>query len=164
MSPANAAPPIPWVDLDGNPITDTRPYPTATATDAGIEIRLGEREWLLADEKRCTRRASGLRDFRPIRRRSRDRARHAGLALIGPTVLELLPDGTIERYFVDGWSTNGTARRLVDRRTRSPTGPPHPSSLTSISSPEAAQTARRVSPQKLASRRLTHTHICRYLG
>ena len=44
------APAMPWVDLDGNPITDTRPYPTATATDAGIEVRLGERKWLLADE------------------------------------------------------------------------------------------------------------------
>ena len=48
---ASAAPPIPWVDLDGNPITDARPYPTATATDAGIEIRLGERKWLLAPEE-----------------------------------------------------------------------------------------------------------------
>ena len=41
---------MPWVDLDGNPITDTRPYPTATATDAGIEVGLGERDWLLASE------------------------------------------------------------------------------------------------------------------
>ena len=48
---ANGAPWMPWVDLDGNPITDTRPYPTAKATDAGIEVRLGEREWLLADEE-----------------------------------------------------------------------------------------------------------------
>ena len=43
---------MPWVDLDGNPITDTRPYPTATATDAGIEVRLGEREWLVTGDAR----------------------------------------------------------------------------------------------------------------
>ena len=63
---ASAAPPIPWVDPDGNPITDTRPYPTATATDAGIEIRLGERKWLLADEEagRTPGRLECL-DFRP---------------------------------------------------------------------------------------------------
>ena len=49
--PEPAWPAIPWVDLDGNPITDTRPYPSATATDAGIEVRLGEREWLLTEEE-----------------------------------------------------------------------------------------------------------------
>ena len=46
-------------------------------------------------------------------------------------LFELLPDGTIERYFVDPClAVYGTARRLDDRRTRSPTSPPRPSSLT----------------------------------
>ena len=44
---------MPWVDLDGNPITDTTPYPTLTRTDAGIEVRHGEREWLLAEYACC---------------------------------------------------------------------------------------------------------------
>lgn len=98
---ASAAPPIPWVDLDGNPITDTaRLFPTATATDAGIEIRLGEMKWLLADEEagRTPGRLLCV-DFRP---RS-----DGGVVIVvddGPNrdranVFELLPDGTIERYF-----------------------------------------------------------------
>jgi hypothetical protein len=93
-------PTMPWVDLDGNPITDTRPYPTATATDAGIEVRLGEREWLLTGE---VGNRSGL-DFLDFRPRS-----DGGVVMMLDTVpgvaeanlLELLPDGTIERYFVD---------------------------------------------------------------
>lgn len=105
-SPNAATPDMPWVDLDGNPITDTRPYPTAKVIDAGIEVRLGEREWLLANEP-------GIRpvplDFLP---RS-----DGGVVIVFDTwpvgnyqnledalainLLELSPDGTIERYFVD---------------------------------------------------------------
>ena len=100
----NAAPWMPWVDLDGNPITDTRPYPTATATDAGIEVRLGEREWLLTDEPGVrprpldflARSDGGVvmraRQWRFATDTARGQARN---------LLELSPDGTIERYFVD---------------------------------------------------------------
>lgn len=93
----NTVPDMPWVDLDGNPITDTRPYPTATATP-GVEVRLGERKWLI-DEP-------GIRpvpgDVLPrsdggvvIVLHTRGRAAQA------INVLQLSPDGTIERYFVD---------------------------------------------------------------
>ena len=51
LMPPNGALWMPWVDLDGNPITDDRPYPIATATDSGLEVRLGDREWLLAVEE-----------------------------------------------------------------------------------------------------------------
>lgn len=96
-------PTMPWVDLNGNPITDSRPYPTATATDAGIEIRLGEREWLLA-ELSGTLPRQGLLAFVDLRPRS-----DGGVVMVldkvpgvaEANVLELLPDGTIERYFVD---------------------------------------------------------------
>jgi hypothetical protein len=94
-STAPQSPPVvPWVDLDGNPITDTRPYPTANVTDAGIEVRLEEREWLLADTW-----LYGLVDFLP---RS-----DGGVVMVfadaqAPTVLELSPDGAVYRYVVDG--------------------------------------------------------------
>jgi hypothetical protein len=105
--PSVSALTMPWVDLNGNPITDTRPYPTATATDAGIEVRLGEREWLLTGESwkptGAARPGAGrLLDFRP---RS-----DGGVVMLLDTfaedaqainLLELSPDGTIERYFVD---------------------------------------------------------------
>jgi hypothetical protein len=97
---ASAAPPIPWVDPDGNPITDTRPYPTATATDGGIEIRLGERKWLLADEEAGV--SPGRLECFDFRPRS-----DGGVVIVVPnrygvTVFELLPDGTIERHLIDG--------------------------------------------------------------
>jgi hypothetical protein len=98
------APVMPWVDLDGNPITDTRPYPTAKATPAGAtragtEVRLGEREWLLAVEDGV------YRD--PVNFVSRS---DGGVVMVLSTsdeeaqatnVLELSPDGSIGRYFVE---------------------------------------------------------------
>jgi hypothetical protein len=90
---------MPWVDLDGNPITDTTPYPTWTATDAGIEVRLGEQEWLLADSTGTRPGSEPL--FLDLRPRS-----DGGVIMVLDTVpgeanlFELLPDGTIERYFV----------------------------------------------------------------
>ena len=97
----NAAPDVQWVDLDGNPITDTRSHPTAKATDAGIEVRLGEKEWLLTNDP-------GIRalDFLPrpdggvvivfdIWQASIDRGARVF------NLFELSPDGTIERYFID---------------------------------------------------------------
>jgi hypothetical protein len=89
---------VPWVDLDGNPITDTRPYPTATDTDAGIEVRLGEREWLVAGE------ALSERPLPAFLSRS-----DGGVAMVLDTLneltqpiklLELLPDGTIEHFVI----------------------------------------------------------------
>jgi hypothetical protein len=87
---AAQSPLVPWVDLDGNPITDTRTYPTAKVTDAGMEIQLGEREWLLADAW-----PYGLVKFLP---RS-----DGGVVMVydSHTVLELSPDGTIERHVFD---------------------------------------------------------------
>jgi hypothetical protein len=100
------APVMPWVDLDGNPITDTRPYPTAKATPAGAtragtEVRLGERAWLLAV-------VDGVyRD--PVDFVSRS---DGGVVMVVATfgvgedaqptnVLQLSPDGSIGRYFVE---------------------------------------------------------------
>ena len=89
---------MPWVDLAGNPITDTRPYPVARGTDAGIEVRFGEREWLLAGE--------AWRDLQmPVVFPRSDGGVvmvHSPFEDFGRTNLfELLPDGTIERYFAD---------------------------------------------------------------
>ena len=101
------APVMPWVDLDGNPITDTRPYPTAKATPAGAtragtEVRLGEREWLLAVVDGV------VRD--PVDFVSRS---DGGVVMVVATggvgedaprptnLLELSPDGSIGRYFVE---------------------------------------------------------------
>ncbi len=97
--PPDVALVMPWVDLDGNPITDTRPYPTAKNTDAGIEVRLGERQWLLAGEALS-------RDSVPLFLLARS---DGGVVMVLETfngersveLLELLPDGTIERYVVD---------------------------------------------------------------
>ena len=100
------APVMPWVDLNGNPITDTRPYPTAKATPAGAtragtEVRLGERAWLLAV-------VDGVyRD--PVDFVSRS---DGGVVMVVATfgvgedaqptnVLQLSPDGSIGRYFVE---------------------------------------------------------------
>ena len=85
--PPNAVLAMPWVDLDGNPITDTRPYRTAKNTDAGIEVRLAERGWLLAGQA-----SSGGSLLLP---RS-----DGGVAMLNAQgeLLELLPDGTIEHY------------------------------------------------------------------
>jgi hypothetical protein len=104
--PASSTLPVmPWVDLEGTPISDTAPYPTAKATDAGIEVRLGEREWLLAGEGT----EPGMFDFLNLRPRS-----DGGVVMVRETVpgadkgnlLELLPDGSIERYWVDlRWSS-----------------------------------------------------------
>jgi hypothetical protein len=93
-------PTMPWVDLDGNPITDTRPYPTAGPTDAGIAVRFGEREWLLPE---LAESRPGLFAFVDLQPRA-----DGGVVMVLDTypeetinLLELLPDGTIERYFVD---------------------------------------------------------------
>ena len=95
---SNAALAMPWVDLVGNPLTDTRPYPAARGTDAGIEVRLGERQWFLAGE---------VWEGRP---RPALFARSDGGVVVlldtfdedrqPMTLLELSPDGTIDRYFV----------------------------------------------------------------
>jgi hypothetical protein len=92
--PPNAVLAMPWVDLDGNPITDNRPFPTAKATDAEIEVRLGARRWLLPQETTPPRGAPPIFFYFP---RS-----DGGVAMLifGATLqlLELSPDGTIERY------------------------------------------------------------------
>ena len=96
--PPNGALWMPWVDLDGNPITDDRPYPTVTATDSGLEVRLGEREWLLAVEE--LRDDTGLLTFpRSDGGVVMVLLTYNGQAINEP-VLYLLPDGTIQRYFV----------------------------------------------------------------
>lgn len=94
--PPNAALVMPWIDLEGNPITDTRPYPTAKHTDAGIEVRLGERGWLLAGETLSP--SPGL-----LLPRS-----DGGVVMVLESsnedqpskLLELLPDGTIDHYVI----------------------------------------------------------------
>ncbi len=95
----DGAPAMPWVDLDGNPITDTRPYPTATVTDAGVVVHLGEREWLLTEE-------AGTR-LVPLEFLARS---DGGVVMVldesamgdqASNLLELSPDGSIGRYFVD---------------------------------------------------------------
>jgi hypothetical protein len=95
----DAALAMPWVDLAGNPITDTRPYPVARGTDAGIEVRFGQREWLLAGE---AWRSLQMPEVFP-------RSDGGVVMLHSPfedfgraNLFELLPDGTIERYFVNG--------------------------------------------------------------
>lgn len=105
----NAALDMPWVDLAGNPITDTRPYPTAEVIDAGIEISFGERAWLLVNEPGIRPRAL---EFLPrsdggvvivFDTWSFGQHQPANVDDETPTInlLELSPDGTIERYFVD---------------------------------------------------------------
>ncbi len=89
--PPDAVLAMPWVDLDGNPITDTRPYPTAKDTGAGIEVRLGERRWLLAGEAS----SGGPLPFAFFLPRSDGGV--VALDFLGE-LLELLPDGTIEHY------------------------------------------------------------------
>jgi hypothetical protein len=93
--PPNVALVMPWVDPDGNPITDSRPFPTAKQTDAGIEVRLGQREWLIAGEVLSP--PTWLWHLLP---RS-----DGGVVMVLDSVtadqlLELLPDGTIEDYVV----------------------------------------------------------------
>lgn len=89
----NAVLAMPWVDLDGNPITDTRPYPTAQDADAGIEVHLGQRRWLLAEEA-SSERAPPFFFYFP---RSDGGVVILAFASTGE-LLELLPDGAIERY------------------------------------------------------------------
>jgi hypothetical protein len=104
-----SAPDLPWVDLDGNPITDTRPYPTAKATNAGLEIRLGEREWLIANEPGIrpvpldflARSDGGVVMVLDTWNAGQHRPANLDEDAQAVNVLELLPDGTIERYFVD---------------------------------------------------------------
>jgi hypothetical protein len=98
----DAAEAMPWVDLDGNPIADTTPYPSAAFAGGGIEVRLGEREWLLPYQD-----VGGRMDCLDFRPRS-----DGGVVVVLDTgdpvydnrifVLELLPDGTVDRYFVRG--------------------------------------------------------------
>jgi hypothetical protein len=117
--PPNSVLVMPWVDLDGNPITDTRPYPTAKNTDAGIEVRLGDRRWLLAGEALSGDRDSDSWWPRHLLARS-DGGVVMALDWNGPSyssssnetaqqikLLELLPDGTIEQY--------GIARAMLPR-------------------------------------------------
>jgi hypothetical protein len=97
--PPNSPLVMPWVDVARNPITDTRPYPTANDTEAGVEVRLGEQEWLLEQEQ-----LSG-HHIPDIVVRS-----DGGLVMLldetfdAPgkplKLLELLPDSTTERYVV----------------------------------------------------------------
>ena len=103
LMPPNGALWMPWVDLDGNPITDDTPYPTATATERGLEVRLGDREWLLVVEELHDE--AGLLTFP----RS-----DGGVVMIinayngqeiNEPLLYLSTDGTIQRYFVNVWST-----------------------------------------------------------
>ena len=89
---------MPWVDLEGNPITDNRPYPTAKDTDAGIEVRLGERRWLLAGETLFP--PTWLRHLLP-------RSDGGVVMVLDPSndaaqskLVELLPDGTIDHYVI----------------------------------------------------------------
>jgi hypothetical protein len=85
--PPSEALAMPWVDLDGNPIIDSRPYPTAKNTNAGIEVRLGERVWTPAGEA----------SLRPVFLLPRS---DGGVVMfnVQGQLLELSPDGTIERY------------------------------------------------------------------
>jgi hypothetical protein len=90
---------MPWVDLDGNQITDPKPHPTARDTDAGVEVRLGERAWLLTEERL---QGHAIPDIIA-------RSDGGAVALLDETfdamgkpkkLVELLPGGTIERYVV----------------------------------------------------------------
>jgi hypothetical protein len=100
--PPNSPLAMPWVDVAGNPLIDSRLYPAAIDTEAGVEVRLGEREWLLEQEQ-----LSG-HHIPDIVLRS-----DGGLVMVldetfhtpGPPfvkLVELLPDGTVERYIVPG--------------------------------------------------------------
>ena len=87
-----------WVDLDGSPITDTRPYPTATLTAGGMEVRLGDRQWQVP---RTTWFHAGA-TVQAVRSRS-----DGGVVILlegsldeDYGLLELLPDGTIEHYLI----------------------------------------------------------------
>ncbi len=86
---------MPWVDLDGNPITDTRSYPTAKDTDAGIEVRLGEQQWLLAEEPTSERDPPPFSFYLP---RSDGGVVVLRFTATAVELLELLPDGTIAHY------------------------------------------------------------------
>jgi hypothetical protein len=84
-------------------ITDPRRYPTARDTDAGVEVRLGERAWLLTQEM-----LDG-HQFPTVTPRS-----DGGVVMLHDEtadaprqprkLIEMLPDGTIERYVVP-WPT-----------------------------------------------------------
>jgi hypothetical protein len=89
----------PWVDLAGDHITDARPYPAAKGTDTGIEVRFGEREWLVAGEP-----WRGHAQPQVFPRSDGGVVMLHDLTFDGPrqpvNLIELLPDGTIERYVV----------------------------------------------------------------
>ena len=70
--------------------------------------------------------------FAPIRRRSRDGAATRSMTLIGDQPVRAVARRHHRALLRRRADADGSARRLDDRRTRSPTGPPHPSSLTSI--------------------------------
>jgi hypothetical protein len=98
----NASLRMPWVDLDGNPITDPQPYPTARDTGSGVEVRLGQRTWLVPHVQ-----LSG-RQYPSIVPRSDGGA----VMLLDETVdapgqpitlYELLADGTVERYTIGSY-------------------------------------------------------------
>jgi hypothetical protein len=90
---------MPWVDLTGNQITDTRPYPAAKGTDRGIEVRFGDREWLVAEVP-----WSGHAMPQVVPRSDggvvllHDLTFDAGDQPI--ELFELLPDGTIEHFVI----------------------------------------------------------------
>jgi hypothetical protein len=100
LMPPNTALWMPWVDLDGNLITDTRPYPTTTVTDAGLEVHLGDREWLLAAEEFSD--GSGLLFFPQS-----DGGVVMRLVSYGGSATEpvsyLSTDGAIQHYSLDIW-------------------------------------------------------------
>ena len=103
LMPPNGALWMPWVDLNGNPITDDRPYPTATAMNSAIEVQLGDREWLLAEQELPD--DTGLLTFpRSDGGVVMVLMRYDGQANDEP-VLNLSTDGTIQRYVIDAWST-----------------------------------------------------------
>ena len=95
----DAAVAIPWVDLTGDQVTDARPYPTAKGTDTGIEVRFGEREWLVAGEP-----WSGHQMPQVVPRSDGGVVLLHDLTFDAPgqpiELFELLPDGTVERYVV----------------------------------------------------------------
>jgi hypothetical protein len=96
----DAAVAIPWVDLMGNQITDTRPYPVAKGTDTGIEVRFGDREWLVAGVP-----WSGHAMPQVVPRSDGGVVLLHDLTFDAPgqpiELFELLPDGTIEHFVID---------------------------------------------------------------
>ena len=130
---------MPWIDLAGNAIADTPPFPSATDTDAGIEVRLGERRWLLTEE------VLGGRPMPKALVRS-----DCGLVMLFeetahtflPAVKSLNCCPTARRALHRRLGARDAARRLGDRHIRRPIGPAHPSNLIFTARPEPFGTPR----------------------